>query len=216
MLKRGAVVLALAGILIVWLEGGDIESSIETGVQEAMSVPGMERIGVQVSGRHVVLDGEVSTREEIFRALDLASHAPGVRTVEQRMEVRPVRLAYLRIAVERKDHLSIEGELPSKGQARQLVELVVSTIDHRRLLNRLQVNPEVTAPEWFDLLPVIIGELRWIEGVELEIGAGRVAIGGLTREWSQYSVLMRRIREFLARYDMQFVNRIGIYSPDDT
>lgn len=215
LLKGGGGILVFAGLLVFLLEGRDIERSIERGVQEAISVPGMERVDVQVSGRHVLLDGEVATRAVVFRALDLTAGAPGVRTVAQEIAVRPVRLAYLRITEERAGYLTIEGELPSEKQARQLVELAVSTIRHRRLHSELQVNPEVTAPVWFDILPVIFGELKWLEGIELEIGAGQVAVGGLAGRRSQYSVLVARIREFLSRYDMKLVNRIGIYAPDD-
>jgi outer membrane protein OmpA-like peptidoglycan-associated protein len=88
--------------------------------------------------------------------------------------------------------------------------MLVTAIRHDTYENSLIVNPEVTDPGWVDLTQGVFHEANMLTGIEIEIGAGKLALGGLVDRQSDYNVLILRIEQFMADSGLEFINRVGI------
>jgi outer membrane protein OmpA-like peptidoglycan-associated protein len=195
-----------------------IDRDILAGTSSVLKQKGYNRIDVQVSGREVVLNGAVSGASAESSALEVSESVYGVRSVTSNLEFKPLRLPHLKVSRSLDNYLKLEGEVPTQYLADRFVELAKSTVSHQRFIDLLRVDPEVTDPKWVDTVKAIMVEGNYLSGMEIEIGAGHLSLGGLMADASGYGVLIQRIQQFSRNQNLSFNNRIGItptteYSP---
>jgi hypothetical protein len=206
----GFLVLAAleAGLLMV--ESTKIKQEIAGRIESSLQQRGFGRIDVSVSGRDVILHGEVSSQTGESHAVDISGAAVGVREVTSRLDLRALRLPHLIVNRNLGNDLKVSGEFPVQTQADRISDMLVTAIRHDTYENSLIVNPEVTDPGWVDLAQGVFREANMLTGIEIEIGAGKLALGGLVDRQSDYNVLILRIEQFMADSGLEFINRVGI------
>jgi len=209
-LIAGLVGLLLLEVALLLVEKPRIEQDILARVSDILNQKGFNRVDVEVSGREVVLNGVVSSMSAENFALEFSYKTYGRRTVTSNLEIIPLRLPHLIISRNLNNDLKLEGEVPTQLLVNQFVELVKSTISHEGFISLLHADPEVTDPEWTDTVEAILVEGNYLSGMDVEIGAGQLSLGGMIADESGYSVLVRRIQQFTNDRNLSFVNKIGI------
>ena len=140
----------------------------------------------------------------------VAGQVRGVRAVKSDLAQRPLRFPHLRLTRSLQESLKLEGEVPNQQLADSLAELSRSVIHHDRFVNQLITDPEVTEPEWLEIIKAVLVESNQLMGMEVEVGAGQLILGGLIQKQSDYNVLISRIQQFISSENMELTNRIGI------
>ena len=201
------MVLEVALLLVV---KPGIDGDIFARTSDVLKQSGYNRIDVDVSGREVVLYGAVSgTSSENF-ALKITESVYGVRSVTSALEINPLRLPHLKISRTLDKNLKLEGEVPTQALVDKFVALAKSTVSHQDFISLLHADPEVTDPKWVDTVKAIMVEGNYLSGMEIEIGAGQLSLGGLMDDTPGYGVLIQRIQQFSRDQNLSFINRIGI------
>ncbi len=204
------IVAALMSFMVVLLGGSAIQTELIDNVSTVLRDQGFKRIDVHSNGRDIVLRGKVSGDSAESAAMAYALAVKGVRIVRSDLEFIPLRLPHVLVIRGLDKVLSIEGELSSAESAKQLIALIVAKIEHSGVKQRIEISPEVSDSPWISVLPAIMDEANQLEGLEIEIGAGRAIIGGLIRDKSGYRVVIQRLSQFLENEKIELVNRIGI------
>lgn len=125
--------------------------------------------------------------------------------------ISPPRLPHFRVLRGMDGSVRLEGELPTGQAANQLTGLVVDRINHQKLINSILVDPEVTAPPWTGLIAGILAQANHLEIMEVELGAGRLVLGGLIDNQSDYNDIIQRVQQSISGQNLEFVNRIGVH-----
>ncbi len=209
-LAAGLLALVLLEVGLLMVETHKIENEIGARIENSLGHKGFGRISVAVRGRDVVLGGQVSSQTGNFHATSHSLSVYGVRRVDSQLNISPLRLPHLIVSRDLEDVLRLDGEVPVQNQADRLAGLLVSSVRHESVINSLRVNPEVTDPGWIDLVFGILHEANQLSGIDIEIGAGKLALGGLADGQSNYNVLVQRIRHFISGSGLEFINRVGI------
>ncbi len=214
-LHRWYLVAGLVGLLmlemgLVIVEKPGIESDIASRASVILKQRGYGRIAVVVDGREVALNGAVSSRTAEKLAVEYSKSIYGVGSVTSQLQITPLRLPHLIISRDLNRDLKLEGEVPAQNLVDQFVELAKSTISHDSFVNFLHANPEVADPIWVGAVEGIMQEGNRLLSMNIEIGAGRLALGGLMDRESDYNVLIKRVQQFTSEQQLLFVNKIGI------
>ena len=203
----GVLIMTMASVL---LQHKKIEADIVQRTQLNLEQRGFKRVTVGTSGRDVVLNGEVSGISSRNNAERFALATHGVRVVESNLVLEPFRLPHLRLTRSLDNVLKIEGELPTQRLLNSVVEMVKENVQHTRLVNLILSDPEVTDPDWLDSLQGLAVEASGLQGMEMEVGAGKVTLGGLLKRQSDYNVFLRRVTQFASEDELDVVNKVGI------
>ena len=200
---------------LVMVELGDIERDITARVMQQVEATGFSRVQVGISGRDVHLDGEVSSDTARRSVLALAASARGVRAVADQLEIVPLRLPHFRLSRYDDGELVLDGEVPTRDDMDFLVGHSRQVLEPDTLDNRIRVSPEVTDATWLDVVPAVLSESRILEQARIEVGAGRLFVGGLLSQARDYSVLLVRVSQFAGSRGLEFHNGIGVFSESD-
>jgi OOP family OmpA-OmpF porin len=204
-----AGLLALEVAMLLVVKPG-IDRDILTRTSGLLDQSGYKRIDVQVSGREVVLNGAVSGTSAESTALEVAESVYGVRSVTSNLELSPLRLPHLKVSRTPDNNLKLEGEVPTQYLVDRFIELAKSTVSHQDFVSLLLADPEVMDPQWVDAVKAVMVEGNYLSGMEIEIGAGQLSLGGLMADAAGYGVLIKRIQQFSRDQNLSFTNRIGI------
>ena len=203
--------LACLQTFIMTTQIQSIEMSISERVVDTLEYKGLHRVETIMLGRDVVLTGDVSSPSANKNALRSVESVYGVRNVTSKLNINPLRLPHFRIIRDEHGIVLLQGELPSQKLVNQLAELVSKNIDHVIVVNEVFTEPEVTNPAWLEIVPGVLAEANQLVVMELEMGAGRLSIGGLLGSASDYKVMISRIEQFISSQGFQFVNKIGVH-----
>ena len=208
-------IIAVMGFVFIWVatvlsQAPRIEAALQKTVNDVLSDSGFARVEANISGRDVTLTGSVSSPDAGARASSLAAAVTGVRAVHSTTDVVPLRLPYLIVRRVGDSVLVIAGQLPNPDIAARLLQQVTGSIRHHSLVEDLLVDPEVALPTWAEVVTAVAQEANHLQGLEFEIGAGQVAVGGLLENRSDYTVITHRLGSLLESVGTEFVNRIGI------
>ncbi len=209
-LAVGLVLLFGLAAAVIIVETPAIEADIANRTQQTLLSRGLDRVAVNISGRDVTLYGAVSSESALSAARQYSESIHGARSVMSTLEISPLRLSYLVLSRNLNNELAVEGELPNQEIANQVADIAKSTISHSTFTNSVMVNPEVNDPDWLTELQGIFIEGDRLSGMEIEIGAGHLSLGGLLDHYTDYSVLISRINQFRSGLELRFVNKIGI------
>lgn len=214
-LLSGLAALIILEIASVIFEKSNIESDLMGRSFEVLHQRGFNRIEVSINGRDLILNGEVSSETAQKFALQFAHNVYGVRTVNSALRIKPLRLPHLKLSRSLDNVLIVEGEVPTQNQVNQFIAFAESTFDHDRMVNLIRADPEVTDPDWEETVKSIAGEGNQLNGMEIEIGAGTLSIGGLIETQSNYNTLLQRVQYFAEIQQLEFVDKIGITPGQD-
>ena len=209
-LACGVVFILVFGVLVLLFSADRIQQDLQQRVKESLAFPGTGSVGIEINGRDLNLRGAVSSRLVEERVLETSVSTFGVRAVESALAIRPARLSHFRMFRDLQGTLRVEGELPSQSMADELAEWLAGIIQHDIMVNALTVNADAAEPHWYKIVPAVLREANWLAGIDMEIGAGSIVLGGLLDRQSDYNVLIKRVREFASSREMRFINRIGI------
>lgn len=214
LLHRMTIACTAIGFLLLCnavsrMEGERIEDQVGQRVREAISIPGAEKVEVEVEGRNLVIHGTVSNESAKNQLEKSVSELHGIRSFGFDLDILPARSPYIRIARDDRDELRLEGELPRASQVDGVLRIITEEIAHDRLVDDLIVNPDVADPHWYDMLMAVLRMVRSMERFTLYLGAGRVVLGGFLEDRAAYDTLIESVRKLVAESEMGFVNRAG-------
>ncbi len=212
--------LGLLGLVVLWFfalifHGPVIERRLGEEVHERLAAAGFERIVVEVRGRDVVLQGEVSGQAALRQGVALAQDVQGVRVVHDKTRQFVVRLPWLRITRETDDGWAITGVLPDNDAREKLAALLQSLLPGRHSV-KLETDPEAGDPAWMDAIGELLPHISDLDRGRLEIGAGFIEVGGEVSDIARHSVMERALNQYAADSRMTLVNRIALLPPRRT
>ncbi|MXZ80099.1 MAG: BON domain-containing protein [Gammaproteobacteria bacterium] len=191
------------------MEGERIQDEVGQRVRESVSIPGAEKVEVEVEGRNLVIHGTVSNESAKNQLEQSVSALSGIRSIGFDLDILPTRTSYIRIVRNHRGELRLEGELPRASQVDSVLRIITGEIEHDRLVDDLVVNPDVADPHWYDMLMAVLRAVEPMERFTLDLGVGRVILGGFLEDRTVYDTLVESVRQLATDSEMGFVNRVG-------
>ena len=156
----GASVLALGAVCFV-LEAPRIQAEIETRTASTLADVGVRNLSVTAVGREVTLDGTVAFAEIGVEAARRAAGAPGVRSVDNRLEI--VSGPSLEFGPDG-DIWLLRGRMPTPEIRQELFDAAAAIVGQGNVIDEMEVDGAVTEPPWISTLPRLIQLLRRLDG----------------------------------------------------
>lgn len=156
----GASVLAL-GIVCFVLEAPRIQAEIEARTASTLADVGVRNLSVTAGGREVTLDGTVAFAEIGVEAARRAAGAPGVRSVDNRLEI--VSGPSLEFGPDG-DIWLLRGRMPTPEIRQELFDAAAAIVGQGNVIDEMEVDGAVTEPPWISTLPRLIQLLRRLDG----------------------------------------------------
>ncbi|MCY3969849.1 MAG: OmpA family protein [Acidobacteria bacterium] len=167
--------LGLAGFA---LEGPGIQAEIQARTAAALADVGVRNLSVQTNGRDVTLSGTVAFVEIGMEAARRAAAAPGVRRVENRLEM--AMGPSFELAPEG-DIWLLRGKMPTPESRQELFDAAAAIVGQGNVIDETEVDDSVTEPPWLGALPRLIQLLRRLDGAPgLRLEDGILTLTGHT------------------------------------
>lgn len=210
----GLAALVIIYTLCIYFSAPKMQNSLSKEVAEIMRVRGFDRITTRASGRDIILVGNVSSESAALSALNFAASGWGVRKIFSELELKPLRLPHLVFQRNIDGGINVMGEVPHQNDVEKIMEIIQRYSTGNSVQYSVVANPEVTDPNWIELVDTVLQESDQIDGLELEIGAGQISIGGLIPNESSYAVFLKRIEQFIFNFELELINGVGIKPSD--
>jgi outer membrane protein OmpA-like peptidoglycan-associated protein len=201
--------------LCIYFSTPKIQNSLSKEVAEIMRARGFDRIMIRASGRDIILVGNVSSDSAALSALNFAASGWGVRKVSSELELKPLRLPHLVFQRNIDGGINVTGEVPRQNDVEKILEIIQRYSRGSPVQYSVAANPEVTDPNWIELVDAVLQESEQIGGLEFEIGAGQISIGGLIPNEPSYAVFLKRIKQFIFNFELELINGVGINPSDN-
>ena len=156
----GASVLLL-GVVCFALEAPRIQAEIEARTASTLADVGVRNLSVTAVGREVTLDGTVAFAEIAVEAARRAAGAPGVRSVDNRLET--VSGPSLEFGPDG-DIWLLRGRMPTPEIRQELFDAAAAIVGQGNVIDETEVDGAVTQPPWISTLPRLIQLLRRLDG----------------------------------------------------
>lgn len=150
--------LGLAGFA---LEGPRIQAEIGARTAAALADVGVRNLSVQARGRDVTLSGTVAFAEIGMEATRRAAATPGVRHVENRLEMASG--PSFEFAPDG-DIWLLRGQMPTPESRQELFDAAAAIVGPGNVIDETEVDGSVTEPPWLGALPRLIQLLRRLDG----------------------------------------------------
>ena len=150
--------LGLAGFA---LEGPRLQAEIQARTAAALADVGVRNLSVQTNGRDVTLSGTVAFTEIGIEAARRAAAAPGVRRVDNRLEM--AMGPSFEFAPDG-DIWLLTGKMPTPESRQELFDAAAAIVGQGNVIDETAVDGAVTEPPWLGALPRLIQLLRRLDG----------------------------------------------------
>ncbi len=145
------------------------ETSLRANIQATLQEQDMNWVKVNVDGRDVVLQGQASTRIEYNAATTLLSEIPGIRQMDNLIEVQVKRVTpYTLIAEYQAGQLKLTGYVPNKNTQQQLQEYLHTIYSEQDMTNELNLASGEPA-YWSEALYLLLKKLPQLQRARLEV-----------------------------------------------
>lgn len=210
----GLLGLVVIGIMAMIATALHIERSLGQQVSVAIASAGYSRVNIEARGRDIAMKGYVSSPGALAEARRLAESVEGVRVVDARLGIQAVRLPWLRLLPEAAAGKESGHVLTGMMPGQEPLDLIQGTLSDSGLnvAYQVDVDPEVSAPDWLAVLGVAIEVGSNVEAFRMEIGAGEIAVGGRLRGIAATEPRLEALRAAAAEAGLRTVNRIAMMS----
>ena len=189
--------LALLGLPFLYLlmlsaKWVPIEKDIQTRTTEQLISKGFDQVSVEIEkrGRDVLLTGSAVSEAARKQAVTIAKAVPGVRVVEDKINVVPLSAPAFALSTNTTNHkISLTGTMPSQEAVDSLLNATTEVFGKDRVENKLDVGEHIASPSWLPQLTPFLSDLKGVKNAALEISDDTQRLSGIVRTEDQKSNL---------------------------
>jgi outer membrane protein OmpA-like peptidoglycan-associated protein len=120
---------------------------------------------------------------------------------------RPARL-HFRIS---EDKALIQGELPDRQTADQLIAAARSIYGHQNVTDAIIISEEITPPDWLSGVQQLLAELEALGAAEITIADDRLTLSGVVTSDTERTAIEKRAAALFGQ--LQLSNQIRVKTP---
>lgn len=199
-------VLVISAAIVAWVlllgfavisTSDPIEAELTSESRSALEAAGVEFQTISFNGRDATLTGQVSTESAADSAESIVAAVPGVRTVNNNMEVVPTTQVPVPpttvptatagagssppsfVMLVSGGQVALAGSIPDDGIGDSIYEGAVEAFGQENVITRMTAGAEIRSETWIETLPFLLVEMGDVTEFSMVIVGGTVELTGL-------------------------------------
>lgn len=185
----GILIVAIVSALAVFLSDDVIRADLSDRSVSGLSERGADWANITFEGRDATLTGDAPTPAAQTEAAEFVRGLHGVRVVENRTDLIPLRDPYVFKATKGEDALTLSGSAPNSGARDELVKRASALFPDATIDNRMDLARGADAS--FDTHAAFaLAQLAQLVSGEVVLTGSQLSVSGVTGDRTAYDSAM--------------------------
>jgi OOP family OmpA-OmpF porin len=186
----GVVPILVLSFVAVWVERGAIERDLTDRARQALARAGAGWASVGFEGRNAVLAGLAWDESEANKAIRLVRAVPGVRLVENRVELVERADKYVWAASRRNHRIRIVGYAPTVATRQAILGVAKASFPGHEVVDRMTLARGLTAPDaWLAGVSFGLHQLASLKHGEVRLDDLALTVAGEAEDGAAYRAI---------------------------
>ena len=211
--KWAVVLLVIICLIGLFSKAGHISTEIKQKACNIITEYGLDcSKNLKVSGRDIVVQGEIPPDIDKAELLKRIKSIEGVRTVQDRLETYQLQAPWIKAKISKK-HVKIEGLLPDTVSIDELKEFIAQKFPSKTIELQIKTAKQVQSPSWLEELPDLLALAAQANDAEIEISNQGLKIVGYVTSQTQKDVIASKLEDLLE--NLALTNLLLVKVPED-